>query len=68
MGNGLWLMLTPELCLSVVWDSAGCHNLSYRDDAMAVIWTAAELHHGLAKFTNVGTAGEDSQWPTEHFR
>lgn len=28
---------------------------------MAVIWTAADLHPGLAKFTTVDTAGEHSQ-------
>lgn len=34
---------------------------------MAVMWTTADLHPGLAKFTSVGTAGEHSQWPTENF-
>lgn len=36
-------------------------------NVMAVMWTTADLHPGLAKFTSVGTAGEHSQWPTENF-
>lgn len=66
--NGPWAMLTPELYLSVGWDSTSYHNLNYRENAMAVIWTAADLHPGLAKFTTVDTAGKHSQWPTENFR
>lgn len=60
IGNGPWAMLAPELCLSVGWKSASCHSLNYKDNAMVVIQTAVDLHPGLAKFTSVGTAGEQS--------
>jgi len=61
-------MLTPELYLSVGWESDNCHNVGYRDSAMVVVRTAVDLHPGLAKFTSVGTAGEHSQQLTENFR
>lgn len=59
-GNVPWAMLTPELCPSVCWEHAGSHNLNYKDNAMAVMWTAATLHPGLAEFSSAGTAGERS--------
>ena len=57
IGNGPQVMLAPELCLSVGWESASCHKLNYRDSAMAVIWTAADVHPGRAKFTSISTTG-----------